>query len=493
MAKEYVCPRCLNKFEYGNFWFQCAKFSEKSESVHEEMAKKIRETQKKFKGNAEEDVKADSKECKKVREDMCYPEQKVYGRNDIAQDCTDGYFKDLAKSKGKKVPDSAKCYYCNEEASVHICPKCHQKINIDENSSQYIINLAGAKSSGKSDFLGSLLYMIKEKFSNVVNGWHIDFDKNANDYYKDFITRVKEKTPVATKEGEKSIPATITFKKNMGEYTKQHSFILYDIAGEALTKEMTSKERARRADKFSRPDCIIYLCDPARMDGPYNDAIKKTNIDSFTMEFLTGTGDVHLETRDDNERNQTYIAKIREFLTDIMFYKHKLSKKEAEKKTNIPVAVCLTMLDVLKNIYTENERSHRPYFVPSDYVETYKVKEYIEKPLANKSENLKKQMQIWGEDGFINYLDANFGETRYFGISALGTSNDELSDDLRRDFRPINVLDPVVWFISLVADEIFEGNTPKSNISFDFAEDHSYSFGGNQERSSSSDEIEEMY
>lgn len=467
-VKQYVCPNCLNKFDFGDYWFQCAKFTEESEKIHGDNPddygnpKKIREINPKVKDKelASKSSKADSAYCAKIRKDMGYAEQEKCDRNIIADDCVQGNFKCLTKVKGNEIPQSAPCYYCKEEATQHICPNCKKPINIDKNADQFIINLAGAKSSGKSDFLGSVLFMIKEKFSEVTNSWRIKFDRHANEYYNSFKERVVSGVGDGTKPGEKNDPAIVTFEKTMGDYVKSYSFIFYDIAGELLTNDYSVRERARKAEKFSRPDLIIYLCDPARMNGPYNDVInsKNKNLSTFAKEFLIDTE--HLDSRDDNEKNHEYIAKIRDFLRDISIFKHGESPKEANKQADIPVAVCVTMLDVLKEVYTEKQLDKRQYFKNSKYLETRKVKEYAEEQLNEKSDNMKLQLRAWGEDNFVNYLNNNFGEIKYFGISSLGAADSDLENiDMRKDFKPINVLDPLVWFINLVAGDIYEGNT----------------------------------
>ena len=118
---QYVCPHCLKKFDYYNFWFQCPKFSEKSQKIHtntgtDGVFAKITTTNRRGE---------DSKYCATVRRKMGYPSQSDYGRDFIADDFQNGYFKYQGRTRGKKVPSETRCYYCKNKTHTHVCPSCH--------------------------------------------------------------------------------------------------------------------------------------------------------------------------------------------------------------------------------------------------------------------------------------------------------------------------------------------------------------------------------
>lgn len=461
--KQYICPHCLKKINYDNFWFKCAKFSQESYDLHDKTKKGV-DINKKITDTVGKKNQKDTGYCATLRKAMDYPDS--YPRQEIAEDFGNGYFKYQGHIKKNRVPTEAKCYYCGERTKIHICPLCKEEINIDENDSQFIINLAGPKSSGKSDFLGSVLYMIRHRFSRIADEWKVSFNEHAKKYYENFIARVKTKMGDPTMVGAKSEPAIVMFEKTEGKARKKYSFIFYDIAGEILTSNTDSGDRARKAKKFSRPDYIIYFCDPARLDGVHSDLIKsrKENIKEFTKKFIKG--DDHIASRDDNEQNITYISCIRDFLGDIYFHNGEKNQEEAYGKADTPIGVCLTMIDVLEDIYTDDQIANRKYFKAANYLYDRRVnmRDYIDNELEEKSKNLIKQFNTWEERNFINYMDNNFGETKYFAISALGTDDDNLSSEMTVNFKPRNVLDPFIWFASTVAPEILEVNPDIQNV-----------------------------
>ncbi|MBR2025447.1 MAG: hypothetical protein IKA02_06540, partial [Clostridia bacterium] len=152
------------------------------------------------------------------------------------------------------------------------------------------------------------------------------------------------------------------------------------------------------------------------------------------------------------------IRRIKEFLGDVYYYNEEKSREEAYGKTDTPISVCLTMLDVLKDAYTDMEIGLRHYFRPSTYQNDYNIHRFLNHELPGKNKNLINQFIGWEESNFVNYINNNFGKNQFFGISALGTNDENLGIDMEYDFKPINVLDPFVWFIDEVAPELLEND-----------------------------------
>ena len=96
--KQYVCPHCLKKFNYDDFWFKCPIFSEKSLKIHDDKAPNSI-----YDKIVKVDNNKDSKYCISLRKDMDYPPEAEFPRNAIGDDFANGYFKYQGRVKKDKI------------------------------------------------------------------------------------------------------------------------------------------------------------------------------------------------------------------------------------------------------------------------------------------------------------------------------------------------------------------------------------------------------
>ncbi len=468
--QQYICPHCLGRFYYDSFWFECFKDG-KSEKIHTEACEELAKNKKKI-----SDVR---KKMPEYNEAEC--EDKV-----IIDDCDQGFFKCLDKHKDDEVPDGATCYYCGEVATHHICPnpECHKEIEIDSNAKQFIVNLAGAKTSGKTVYLGALLYAINTILPEITNQWQVSLNDEADSYCKAFgqfiLNSPDENNDDMTNEklhgfrdgtgATQSKPAIVTFKYQDQNAPRSYSFIFYDIAGEVIVSREKIRDRVKKAKQFSYPDYIILLNDPAQLKGARADAKERKNIPESTREFFLGEKHIDKNYQNNLPRSDKIVTDVSDFIKEIIkltCQRDKSMLATAKKRLNIPVAVCISMIDELKNLYNAEELKQRWYMKSSTYAEDKDISKFLNK-LGKKSDNLRTQFAVWNDTAFVNTVDHSFSASAFFGLSALGSDFADITDgkikDLDKEYKPINVLDPFIWIISKAAPEILKREKISENF-----------------------------
>lgn len=457
---EYICPYCLSRFNYDNFWFACdlpPELKKKHDKICEQLAKS-------------------PNKIKKIRKDMGYPEsQEDYPDNEIINDCGNGYFKGTEKHKPEEVPGFGKCYYCGKPATHHICPNCHQEIEIDSNAKQFIINLAGNKTSGKTVYLGALLYAINYKLPDITNGWYVELNDYAQSMCDEFGKFLAGKSCEHYRDGSgqvQSKPAIATFKRD----GKSFSFIFYDIAGETLTSKAPIRDKIVTANQFSYPDYIILLNDPAQIKGIGTDVTgSRANVPQSVKDFFKGEKHIDAEYRRSLPRSEKIIFDVAEFIKGIKNYRATTGAEiDNATKQDIPIAVCMSMVDMLRQLYTEDELADKEFAFlrPSTYLEDYDLQKFFSE-LPSRSKSMKRRYKKWKETPVLGVVDQKFAESRYFGVSSLGADYDDICNgvikDIDEQYKPINVLDPFLWILSHGARDIVDNGT--INLDFDDNDD----------------------
>lgn len=471
--KYYICPYCLGRFEYDNFWFQCDKVGKKYEKNHSIWLEKLGLDNNKAKKSLDD-----------IRKKMFYDPEEEDIRTLIMDDCDLGNFRHMGKTDGKTIPLGSNCFYCGKLAYTHICPNpaCHHEIKINQNEKQYIVNLAGAPSSGKSVYLGALLFQIKNQLANMLGSvdWTIEMSPTADEMQKTFVNYLRggvwQNTDVVQTE-----PIIVTFihrDKNGDSMSKRYSFIFYDVAGELFTNDEHASIKIENAKQFSYPDYLIMLCDPTQMPNACRDVRESKNpkCSEKTKAFFEGDAHLSQSTRDAMPETKKVASIMSKFIRGIIRMHSSTigGLVEADKILPTKVAACLGMMDELYNVYLPEDEEKRKYLLPSTYIDDYDFHAFF-KNLESKSVNLRKQLGQWKETAFLAEIENNYKTSVYIGLSALGTDPANLKDikHLDTDFKPINVLDPFIWIISQddESKEILKDVKPVDRDEFNFDDD----------------------
>ena len=473
--KKYICPHCLGRFDYDNLWFKCEMPDNKCLESHE----KIFINENGLSGfRLRSAIKKNADKIKEYRKKFGYKEEEPDEK--IRANLGTGVFKfidfkELRKLNGLTIPTQVKCPFCaNSRVHTHICPTCKQPITIDTNETQFIINLAGARSSGKSAYLAALLYSIQKRLGDILNMWAIEFNDEAKKMLREYIACITAGEPYNHATAHEPQPVIVSFTKQSLEASKKYSFVFYDIPGEVLSETGEMRERLKHIKQFSYPDFIIYLCDPTQICEARKEVLHHSNLAEDTKGFFE-EGDIHIGDRSEIPTNASLIFELRRLIKEItILYGSKEEAENADRQLKTPVAVCLTMFDELENTFTEEEKRSKGYFRKSTYLEDDRVKEYLQVDLDKLSAALRKQFVDWRERQFTNTIETNYGETRYFSVSAYGTNFTGLKEK-KDDITPI-VLDPLLWIMSKLSEDILNDNEQEvrrtsSTESYSFEDD----------------------
>lgn len=492
MAKRYICPHCLRRFNYDNIWFRCFYHNgddhERYEKKHLKAEEELNLGEYNPKGRKPAiDCYSNGKGVKAFRrryvesfgkEDPDYPlsertdEEIKALAEEIANNIRSGDFRyPIGKLDGKKLPADAECTYCGKLVHEVVCPSpfCRKHIEIDLNEEQYIINLVGEPGSGKSWFLGSLLAEISSnEFSAAVPEGIIEL---ANETARTLVDEYKsgkiEKTNITRMD-----PAIIKFTPYDAGATK-YSFIFYDVAGEIFndgSRENANSSNADAAKQFSYPNFIIYIANPTHMSGPRGDYLAQRNA-GFNLPEST-------KALFDNVSDGSFLTNSVVLMNAVRFIKNVIqnsgdredSKKVDKIVSEIPIAACLTAMDTLQTVYSERGKERLGFFETIDYKDNYtgdayaeedEIEEAYNSKIKDASDNIKKSLsKFWSERPFVNEAETIFADNMFFAVGSCQTDKDG-----KTVYSGINIANPFLWIINQVCPDIIKlgagGNGPE--------------------------------
>ncbi len=159
----------------------------------------------------------------------------------------------ISKDK-RRVPlgmvRSARCDLCFAESHIHLCPECHFELPHDVGQiKQYTIAIIGGTGTGKSHYIGSLIFTLKvERRLNLIAG--LLSDETQMRWQQDFYIPVFERrialpgTLSANTDSRVKIPIVtrLTSKENAferklnGLWYQAINASLFDAAGEDMAE-----------------------------------------------------------------------------------------------------------------------------------------------------------------------------------------------------------------------------------------------------------------
>ena len=511
----YICPHCLTKFPVSEVWFKCLQPNDRSRRAHEKYRKDVEDaisgTARRFPRNFLEYYA----KLPKI-DTICYEDDDGNDiRNQYYSSIVDNHiFKASRQTVGRQysensIPAVAECPYCEGKHRVftHVCPNpaCNKELRINENEHQYIINLAGGMSNGKSVFLGALLYSI-DRYLPHLTSWNVNLDDNARKYKAAFINymvngKKMERTDNSTDLSNKVASVSL----NRGDQEK-YTFIFYDVHGE-LFNVTDDAQLFKSAKQFLDPNFIIMVCDPSNfeevrkavLDDPnISDTIKKSFQSNCPIVGQTGNTVIGTDLNDnnlnpydpmgmdrtpDNSTQEVEIPLPSQVVTQIISFMRVLDTINADYtgvsrgKRSIPFALCVTKSDLINEVFSEDKEIAKilePSSLTSSNLRELSYNKFAVNSKKRSNEFKSVLDETWFERALVGEIDSNFPNSYYCAISARGYNADKIT---RADhITPTGVLDPFVWILNSVNLQFFNARG-----SSDATETGSYSPVDNEE------------
>jgi ABC-type dipeptide/oligopeptide/nickel transport system ATPase component len=314
---------------------------------------------------------------------------------------------------------SAICPQCGGEAKRRACPACHTALPLDfVGSRNPMIGLVGSKGSGKTVLMVVLVKQMRE-----VIGRRYDADiriATDNPDGQQGLSTYKENRekplfsgrtlPQGTSQLAARQYATPIVLRWRSRKSTMLSFV--DSAGE----DLNDTETVFTLQYLSVCDSLIIALDPFALPG----ARARLKLPEAATQV---DDDVPLDV----------VSRI----TEILRTEHKVKDR---KKIGIPVAIVFTKIDAFYPTLDQ----HNPIMAAAPALPSYNNADG-----EAVHEHMRALLDEWGADDIDRHMRQNYGDYRYFAVSALGAEPDYTTGEVAAGgVQPHRVEDPVLWLLS---------------------------------------------
>lgn len=324
------------------------------------------------------------------------------------------------------TPDSAKCPECGNVSYWVICPHCHNRIPKQMVKTKgYIISIIGARSSGKTNYITTLINELMQRgyclgnigtvASNVAN-------KPENNtqarYERDFFNIMYRNGKCPPQTAINDPRSRIPLIYELSQKGKAPLYlVIYDTAGENFADP---RNIAANVKFLEQSDACIYLLDTFCIPYVHDKLRSKLSLEPIELKFDVIIDNIigHFEEGD---------PKI----------------KEAQYKK--PMALVFSKIDSIlmnEDLFMDTSIEGMSLERNSAFLDGSGVNL---DDMESISDGLRGALHSWGEDNFINNIENHYSDVRYFGISALGGMPGK--GGVINNLRPYRVLDPLVWIL----------------------------------------------
>ena len=322
------------------------------------------------------------------------------------------------------MPESAKCPECGEKSFLMICPECHNRIPKEMVKKKgYIISIIGARSSGKTNYITTLineLFRHGRHLGNIgTTAANVTDDPRNNTqqrYERDFFDVLyrQGKCPPQTdiNDPKSRIPLIYELSQEKGDSIY---LVFYDTAGENFAN---INNIAGNVKFLNESDAVIFL------------------LDTFAVPYVHDK----LGVKDPIELRYNTI--IDNLLTH--FKEGDPTVRDAHFKK--PMALVFSKIDAILNnddLFADTSIAGMSMESNSSFLSGSGVSLSEFDSISN---SLQGALMAWDESNFVSTIRNNYKNAKYFGISALGGQPDTANKIQK--VRPYRVLDPLVWILS---------------------------------------------
>lgn len=325
------------------------------------------------------------------------------------------------------APDSAKCPSCGNTSYWVICPHCHNRIPKQMVKTKgYIISIIGARSSGKTNYITTLINELMQRgyclgnvgtvASNVANKPENNTQaRYERDFFNVMYKNGKCPPQTAINDPKNRIPLIYELSQ---KGKKPLYLVIYDTAGENFADP---RNIVANVKFLQHSDACIYVLDTFSIPYVHEKIKGKYGLPDIELRFDAILSNVN-----------TYFTEGDARIRDEQFKK--------------PLALVLSKIDAILT----NEELFRDTSIEGMSIE--RNSSFLDgcgvnlSDMESISDSIKAALRYyWGESNFVDNIENRYKNYHYFGISALGGMPDKNNNI--NNLRPYRVLDPLVWIL----------------------------------------------
>lgn len=307
-----------------------------------------------------------------------------------------------------------------------VCPKCDKSLPFSAGDQvSLMVGLIGAKSSGKSHYIASLVHRLEGEVGREFSASLIPSSDDTTNRYKHefydplFKNRIKIPPTVGTPPPliyDFSLDERIWNPQQKAPGRRGITLALFDTAGENLDRA----ENARKTVTYLQASSgIIFLIDPLQ-------------ISELREQLPQG---IPVPDQDTTADPQIVIGNVVNLLRQ--YEAENARATTASDRLATPVAVVLTKCDVLRDLGTlEANRAWHRERTPARY--------YDSDLHEDTSGMIEEWVQVWSPATY-NIVRDQFSHHAFFGVSATGAS---LIGAQYPRVAPWRVEDPLLWLLA---------------------------------------------
>ncbi len=331
----------------------------------------------------------------------------------------------------KKLPKTAPCPYCRQEAHKLVCPSCHNTLpETILKGKNMMLSIVGSRDAGKSHFLGvivkELVSRIAPAFDGSLEGLEDSMDRYEQHFGRNLYVDLRklDLTPSSLNNIDngayRPLIFTLRLRKKIGpwERVRNHTLVFFDAAGEDLTDADTMET----VNKYiGKSDGMIFLLDPTKIPDV------ATQLDAEVLECASSVSWQRSSNPDDILARVSKMIRQNQGLKD-------------NAKINTPMAVVFAKFDTVASLIPEGSTVLRnsPHC---------REKALVLSDCQNVNDEVEALLRNWGAGSFLAQLEINYKHHACFAASALGLNNNPGRDMRIQRPRPHRIEDALLWLL----------------------------------------------
>lgn len=312
---------------------------------------------------------------------------------------------------------------CGVKTSKLICPYCHNNLPSQFGSTDvHTIALIGAKEAGKSHYIAVLVNELTNRIGMAFNASLNALDEQTIRRYREdfrryvYVDRVTIPTTPSGRQQGSSVRYPLTYRFSIKRRSwfpfnglRVSSLVFFDTAGEDLKDiDLMSTETKYLANS----DGIIFLLDPLQIPAVRHQLGQTTNLPQENTDPHDIVG-----------RAAILIRQLRQL--------------NPAQKIATPVALAFSKIDVVRPLFEPGSPVHQASLHNGHY-------DVVDG--EQMSDNVRSYLSQWIGGGFDLFMQHNFENYSYFGVSSLGSQPDS-KGQLGSGVAPFRVEDPLLWIL----------------------------------------------
>lgn len=313
------------------------------------------------------------------------------------------------------------CAECGREITTRLCPRCGFELGSQVAGEELLgISVVGAEGVGKSHYLTVLLNSMKNEMAKVYGcalypmGGDITLEQYDRKYFRPLFVN-GQCIPSTAQEDVEPLIYSLVFAEDAKPGGAKGgglsaSLTFYDACGANFESERVMEEGNR---SIYNSKGILFLIDPTQLPE--------------IRDLRIAQGKAVCESDAFNQLART-----------IHLIRSGSGQNDVAKKISIPIAVCITKMDILKQ--SLDISSFLRY-------ESRHMKQASFDRVDFNSCNLEVMslLEIWGGKELVNQITSQFENCGFFAFSALGA--EPSAEGRVGHITPHRVMDPMLWLL----------------------------------------------